>query len=235
MPTFAHGKATEVYMQGLDLSSHLRTVTASADVDVAEASTFADDDKVFVVGQTDATMSAEGLMDTTMNGSVTAVIAAGTEQAYSYYPTGSVVGSPGFGVWAAITSYEVTSDLGDVVGISLEVQSDVGLERMLSHFALAQVTTSGTATVVDNAGSSTAGAYGYLHATAVSGTVTVKVQDSADNVTYADILTLGTLTAATGPVGLRSTVSGTIRRYTRLVYTATAGTATFVAGFGRNP
>jgi hypothetical protein len=31
----------------------------------------------------------------------------------------------------------------------------------------------------------------------------------------------------------RTQVTGTVNRYTRLVYTVTSGTATFVAGFGR--
>ena len=59
----------------------------------------------------------------------------------------------------------------------------------------------------------------------------IKVQHSADNVTYADLLTFTDLTAAGGQ---RGAATGTVNRYTRLVYTATAGTATFVVGFGRN-
>lgn len=230
MPTFTHGKSANAYLNGLDLTGYGRSITISRDVDTAEASTFGDDDKVYVPGLRDATASMELLLDATLDGSVNAVAGAGTRPVWSFYPMGDTVGLTGYGLQADATGYEVTAEIGDVVQASLEMQSSVGAELLVSHHALAQRTTSGTATVIDNGAATTGGGRGYLHATAVNGTVTVKVQDSADNTTYADLLTLGTLTA---PGGFRTTLAGTVRRYTRLVYTATAGTATFVAGFGR--
>lgn len=230
MPSFTHGKQAEVYLAGLDLTPYGRTVTISRDIDTAEASTFADDDKVYVVGMEDGTATTEILVDATADGTIAATCGAGTKVAWSYYPMGAAAGLTGYGMLADTTSHEVTAEVGDVVQASVEIQSSVGAELIVSHHPLAQRTASGTATVIDNAAATSGGGRGYLHATAVSGTVTVTVQDSADNVTYADLLVLGTLTA---PGGARGTVSGTVRRYTRLVYTATAGTATFVAGFGR--
>jgi len=67
--------------------------------------------------------------------------------------------------------------------------------------------------------------------TAAAGTVTVKVQHSSDNLTYADLITFSNVTAAGAQ---RATVTGTVNRYTRVTYTATSGTATFVVGFGRS-
>ena len=67
--------------------------------------------------------------------------------------------------------------------------------------------------------------------TAGGGTLVIKVQDSADNSSYTDLVTLGTITPSAKV--FRTQVTGTVARYIRLVYTVTSGTATFVAGFGR--
>lgn len=231
MPTFVHGKDAVVYQDGNDLTGYLRSLSHSASVETAESTTFVDDDKTYVVGLTDATISAEGLFDSTFDGNVNTITASGTKSVWSIYPAGDAAGSAGRGYSLDITSAERTADIGDVVIVSIEGQSSVGTERVISHHALAQRTASGTASVVDNAAATTTGGYGYAHATAASGTVAIRVQHSADNVTYADLLTFTNLTAAGGQ---RGTSTGTVNRFTRLVFTATAGTATFVAGFGRN-
>lgn len=229
-PTFIHGKSAVVYQDGNDLTGYLRSLTNSAEVETAEATTFADDDKTYVPGLGDATLSAEGLFDATFDGNITSITGSGTKSVWSVYPGGDAIGLAGRGYSLDITSAERSADIGDVVMVSVEGQSSVGTERLVSHKELAQVTTSGTAAVVDGGASSASGGVAYLHATAASGTVVVKIQHSSDNVTYADYLTVGTVTAAGA---LRASGTGTVNRYTRLVYTATSGTATFVCGFGR--
>lgn len=230
-PTFTHGRDAVVYQDGNDLTGYLRSLSNSASVETAEVSTFLDDDKAYIGGLTDATISAEGLFDSSFDGNINTITGSGTKSIWSIYPAGDAAGSAGRGYSLDITSAERTADVGDVVMVSIEGQSSVGTERVISQHALAQRTASGTAAVVDNAASSTTGGYGYAHATAASGTVAIKVQHSADNITYADLLTFTALTAAGGQ---RGAVTGTVNRYTRLVFTATAGTATFAVGFGRN-
>lgn len=229
-PTFTHGKDAVVYQDANDLTGYLRSLSNSASVDTAESTTFADDDKTYITGHTDATISAEGLFDATFDGNVNTITGSGTKSVWSIYPAGDAAGSAGRGYSLDVTSAERTADVGDVVMVSIEGQSSVGTERVISHHALAQRTASGTASVVDNAGSSASGGVAYLHATAGAGSVVVKIQHSSDNVTYADYLTVGTITAGGA---IRATQTGTVNRYTRLVYTATSGTATFVCGFGR--
>lgn len=229
-PTFIHGKSAVVYQDGNDLTGYLRSISNSAEVEAAESTTFADDDKTYVPGLGDATLSAEGLFDSTFDGNLQTITGSGTKSVWSVYPGGDAIGSAGRGYSLDITSAERSADIGDVVMVSVEGQSSVGTERLMSHKELAQVITSGTATVVDNGGSSASGGVAYLHATAASGTVVVKIQHSTDNITFADYLTVGTVTAAGA---LRASGTGTVNRYTRLVYTATSGTATFVCGFGR--
>jgi len=230
-PTFVHGKDAVVYQNANDLTGYLRSLTNSAEVETAESTTFADDDKTYITGMADATLSAEGLFDATFDGNLTTITGSGTRSVWSVYPAGDTAGTPGRGYSLDITSAERTAEIGDVVMVSLEGQSSVGTERIISHHALAQRTTSGTATVVDGAASSTGGGVAYLHATAAAGTVIVRVQHSSDNVTFADYMTVGTVTASAQT--FRTTQTGTVNRYTRLTYTATSGTATFVCGFGR--
>lgn len=231
-PTFIHGKNAVVYQDGNDLTGYLRSLSNSAEVETAESTTFADDDKTYVPGLADATISAEGLFDSTFDGELNSITGSGTKSVWSVYPGGDADGSCGRGYSLDVTSAERTAEIGDVVMVSIEGQSSVGTEAIISHHGLAQRTASGTATVVDNSASSANGGYGYLHATAASGTVVVKVQHSSDNSTYVDYLTLGTVTASAR--SFRTTATGTVNRYTRVVYTITSGTATFVAGFGRS-
>jgi hypothetical protein len=231
-PSFIHGKDAVVYQDGNDLTGYLRSLNNSAEVETAEATTFADDDKTYITGVADATNSAEGLFDATFDGNINSLLASGTKSVWSIYPAGDAVGNTGKGYSLDVTKAERTAAVGDVVMVTLEGQSSVGTDTITSHHALAQRTASGTATVVDYGASTANGGMGYLHATAAAGTVIVKVQHSADNTTFADYLTLGTITATAK--SFRTTNTGTINRYTRLVYTITSGTATFVAGFGRS-
>jgi hypothetical protein len=230
-PTFTHGKNAVVYQDDNDLTGYLRSVSSSAEVDTAESTTFSDDDKTYVVGMQDATISAEGLFDATFDGDVHSITGSGTKSIWSIYPSGDAAGSSGRGYNLDVTSAERTADVGDVVMVSIEGQSSVGTEQLISHHALAERSTSGTAAVYDNGASSSNGGYAYAHATAAAGSVVITIQSSSDNVTYTDYLTVGTITASNK--SFRTTGTGTVNRYTRLTYTITSGTATFVCGFGR--
>jgi len=95
--------------------------------------------------------------------------------------------------------------------------------------------TNGTA--VDQVTVSTAfGWQAYLHVFAFTGTsVTVKVQDSADNSAYTDLAGAG-FTAATGVTSQRLAggATDTVRRYVRAVTTGTFSNAIFSVTFVRN-
>jgi len=78
---------------------------------------------------------------------------------------------------------------------------------------------SGSGTGVDNGASSADGGSAYLHVTAhdrTAGdeTATIKVQHSADDITYADLITFDAIASAT-PQAQRKAVTGTVNRWTR--------------------
>lgn len=84
------------------------------------------------------------------------------------------------------------------------------------------------------------GAQAYLQVFAFTGTdVTVKVQDSADNVSFADVtgLTFTAVTSAPGTQRVATAPGATIRRYVRAVTTTSGGvtSVTFAVSFIRNP
>lgn len=96
-------------------------------------------------------------------------------------------------------------------------------------------TGSGSANLWPDAETSSAGAAGVLQVTTVTGTsptLDVKLRDSADNITYADLITF---TQATGRTAERKTVSGTVNKYVQVTYTigGTAPNFTAVVGFAR--
>lgn len=89
---------------------------------------------------------------------------------------------------------------------------------------------------VDNAASSANGGAGYLQVTAYSGLTNViyKIRHSVDDVTYADLITFATVTAA--PTAERLTVSGTVNRHLAVDWNVTgSGSVTAMVGFARNP
>lgn len=148
---------------------------------------------------------------------------------------GNVVGSACTGFAGKVmTSYEVLAQLAGLTkanaayGVTGQVEEGV---LLLAHAAQ---TAGWTSTAVDNAASSANGGSGYLEVSALSGftSVTVKVRHSADNVTYADLITFTAVTAA--PTAQRSTVAGTVNRYLLTTGAVTgSGSITPVVGFAR--
>lgn len=92
---------------------------------------------------------------------------------------------------------------------------------------------------VDHGAATAFGAQAYLAVTGFTGTdVTVKVQDSADNTTFADVtgLTFTAVTATGAVQRLQTGRTATVRRYVRAVTTTSGGftSATFVVAVNVN-
>lgn len=96
------------------------------------------------------------------------------------------------------------------------------------------------ASSVDNSASSANGGAGYLQVTNLDldgyDDITVKVRHSADNATFADLLTFAAATAH--PDAERKAVAGTVNRYLASSWafsgSGTSPTCTFLVGFARN-
>jgi hypothetical protein len=94
-------------------------------------------------------------------------------------------------------------------------------------------------TSIDTGAALSFGAQAYLHVNALTGTdVTVKVQDSADNTTFADVAGLSFTQVTSGPSTQRIATANNaaIRRYIRAVTVTTGGftSATFAVVINKN-
>lgn len=132
MPTFQHGKNASFALDNsggtlTDISDTVNEVTLPRSIETAETTAFGDDDKTYIVGLGDATISVSGMFDATVDSHINGVISAlksgsVTTSSFEYGPAGSVSGSPQLTGEALITSYEIGTPVGDVVTYSLELQ-----------------------------------------------------------------------------------------------------------------
>lgn len=230
-----HGRRTKVYVQGYDLTSMLRSASLQRTADVSDSTPFNVDAKTYAVGQRDGTMNFEGLYDgvaSAIDEVLSGILGASSQKVVLVDIGTEALGSTAHGMSGDEASFDVETATDDVATVTAEVQSSVGIERCLIHKVLGAVTGSGNGTAIDNAASSAYGGVGYLHVTAASGggTLTVKVQHSADNSVWADLITF---TGTTAVGAERVAVTGTVNRYTRSNHAITAGSQTYVMAFGR--
>lgn len=111
-----------------NLTSYATSVGIPVEVETAEVSTLGDDDKVYVTGLRDRTISIEGKWDATVDGYLSGLL-GGTARAWKVFPAGSAAGRPYYSGSAILTSFEVTSEIGDAVMFSAEWQNSGAVTR----------------------------------------------------------------------------------------------------------
>ena len=222
---FVHGSNSVVYVNSSDFSSYFNNVDVNRTADVSETTTFGKDDKTYVAGEKDGTVSLTGLWDATEDATIQPLAKNGTD--FDLFVGYNGQGSQcAFGI-GNITNYAVSSPVGEAVATSLDVQSDDGFWNGKVYVNGSDTSTGDMGTPVDNTSSTSNGMGAIVICTAVSGTsptFDIKVQHSADNVTYADLITFTQVTGATSEV--KNVSSGTtINRYLR-VYNTVGGSST---------
>jgi hypothetical protein len=233
---FVHGKNTGVLVGAYDLSAFFNSAQVGKTVDAAEVTTFGKDDKVYLAGQEDGSLSLGGFFDGDA-GAVDAVLAAAfaADTPVSVVWSGlATLGNVGGVANVVQTDYTVTSPVGDAVQVSASGQADGGVRaggRLLAP--LVARTSVAALTGVDDTAASTFGGVAHLHVTAFTGTnCTIKVQHSTDNSVWADLITFGSVTDEGSE---RAVASGTVNRYLRVNVTAgTFTSVTFAVVFARN-
>ena len=133
MPTFFHGKDAAVWITDSasterDFTSYTTSVGIPVSVDTAEVSTLGDDDKVYVTGLRDRTISLEGQWDATVDGYLNGLL-GGTPRPWKVFPAGSTTGRPYYSGSAILTKYEVKAGVGDALGFSAEFQNSNTVTR----------------------------------------------------------------------------------------------------------
>jgi hypothetical protein len=165
-----------------------------------------------------------------------AVLGSTTKQNVIVAPSGHSNGASAIVLEADDTSYEVSGAVADVVQTSAEFQSSDGVEHGKILSSGTAISSTGNGTSVDNALSSANGGVGFLSVptNTRNGNITVKVQQSADDSTFTDLITF-TVVTSTQKTFERVEVAGTVARYLRVNYTVagSTGTATPVVAFAR--
>lgn len=238
MPTFRHGKRTAVFLNGTDMSPFLNDATTTQEIETAETTTFSDNDKTYIVGLGDGTISTSGLFDGSA-GASDAVLSGAVGQednTFTVLPDGTAVGSRSIIANGQLTSYEVSSPVGDVVAISAEVQADGGLYHGSALAANTVVATSGNGTSVDNGAATSNGILANVHVTSNDrdGSASFAVQHSADDSVWADLVTFTSFSASTTG-GESITSTGTVNRYLRAAHTlgGSSGSITYTLSAAR--
>jgi hypothetical protein len=239
MPTFAHGKNVNVFINEFDFSTYFNDVSATSTVETSEVSAFGSSAKEYIVGLLDGTVSLSGMFDGTATGTdvvFSTVLGSTTKQNVIVAPSGHSNGATAIVLEADDTSYEVSGAVADVVQTSAEFQSSDGVEHGKILSSGAAISATGNGTSVDNALSSANGGVGFVSVptNTRNGNITVKVQQSADNSTFTDLITF-TVVTSTQKTFQRVEVAGTVARYLRVNYTVagSTGSATPVVAFAR--
>lgn len=233
---FKHGKDSKVFINQTDFSSYFNNVDVNRTADIAESTTFGNDNKTYITGNKDGTLSVGGFFDATADATLQPLL-GGADMVMVFGIDGLDATDGCSFAQGNITNYGISSPVGDIVATSLDIQADSGLFNG-SVLENATITATGNGTARDNTLSTANGGGAFIIATTVSGTtpnLTAKITHSADNVTYADLVTFTALTSA--GVEVKEVAKGTtVNRYLKVTYTVTGTNPSFavIVGFGRN-
>ena len=129
MPTFRHGKNAYLALGTVgdeenpaDISDSLDDIGFPETSDAAESTTFGQGANTYVLGVTDATFSISGKWNADVDEHLGALPGHETPVSFEYGPAGNGDGLPRYTGKAYVTSYEVSSPVGDVVSLSLDLQ-----------------------------------------------------------------------------------------------------------------
>ncbi len=136
---------------------------------------------------------------------------------------------------SVLESRDEPISVNDIIKLNgaLKGSERVGFQGRLLH-VLGQETISGDTATLDNLASSANGGLGILHVTAITGSWTIKIQHSTNDVDWVDLITFTQVTAAGGVTAEAKAAAGTVNRYLQITFTEdVAGSITFAAGFAR--
>jgi len=135
MPTFRHGKSAvfKIGSSGVPgtataISDAVREITFPRSVETGETTSFGSSAKTYLVGLSDATISISGVFDATYDAQL-AGLAGIDGVAFEYGPSGSTTGMIKYTGSCVLTSYELSSPVGDVVTFTAQFQVSGAITR----------------------------------------------------------------------------------------------------------
>jgi len=131
---FVHGKDSVFKLDNssgtlTDISSYVNNVDFPETADVSETTTLGADNKTYIAGLKDATISLSGLWDSTADAIFGAVVGQSATLSFEYSPEGTTGGNVKYEGEAILTSYAISSPVGDAVGYSADLQVSGAITR----------------------------------------------------------------------------------------------------------
>jgi hypothetical protein len=194
------------------------------------------------VGVKRFSLTQQGFFDDAANSANAAMITPGSSKVLSYAPEGNAVGDRFVGSPMVQADYVRQIQRGALTKANASYMSEGDHDEGQIVAPLAERTSASNtqASSLDNGDDSAAGGAGYLQMTSLTlggyTNIVIKIQDSADDLSYADLITFTAVTAA--PAAERKTVTGGVDQYLAAAWAYTGSgsnpTATWVVGFARN-
>jgi len=251
MPTFVHGKNSKVYLDEFDMSAYLNSTDVNHTQDTAETTAYGATARAYIPSQASGTLSFGGLYDAVTGAGSSdkefeAILGSTTHPVLTVAIDGGTIGNRAVIARANETSYTLSSPVADINSVTADFECSADPANNVD-FGVAsgvQLTTGasiahgslGALASVDNSASSANGGAAVLHVptNTVDGDTTIKVQHSADDAAWADLISFTAVGASTITSQL-SAVTGSVNQYLR-VTASTAGSSgaiTFMVSFAR--
>jgi hypothetical protein len=234
------GLGDAFYVSGNDLSGDINSLQKiSGTLATLDVTSIADSAMERLGGKRDGAIDFTSYFNPTNAHPVLSALPTGDVQAS--YRRSTVLGAPAAELVARQVSYDGTRGADGAYTFTCSLVGDGdGLEwgqQLTAGLRTDTAATNGTA--IDQLAQTAFGAQAYLQVTAFTGTdVTVQIQDSADNVTFATVagLSFTQTTAAPGAQRIATGNTATLRRYVRAATTTVGGftSATFAVTLVRN-
>lgn len=232
--SLAHGKECAVLLNGRNASSFIKNVDIQAGAAEHDTTTLNAATVTRKGGLLNCKMALDGLYDgtatTALYAQARAILASSSVALLAVYVLGeSAIGALGFAMRGRLADHKVDMPSKNLVTVAANFTGYKLLELIESLHPLAAETTTGNGTSFDNGAATTGGGAFHVHCTAHTGAaITLTIEDSADNSSFALIGTFSAISAA--GTSERIEVAGTIRRYTRVVRAGAFTSSTFSVG-----
>jgi hypothetical protein len=234
------GLGDQLYVGGANLSGDIGSIQSlSGSVGVYDVTGIDKQAHERIGGQRDGQLQFTAFFNPTAGAAHPVLAALPTTDTLCSYLHGQVIGNPAASMLAKQLNYDGTRDDGGAFTFKVAADANgYGLDWGVQVTAGVRTDTAATnGTALDTAASLSFGGQLYLHVFAVTGTsVVVKLQDSADNSSFADVASAA-FTAATGPgfQRIQLAATATLRRYLRVATTGTFSNAQFAVVASKNP
>ena len=125
---FEHGKGTVLKLDNsggtlTDLSAYLNNVDFSRDVDTPESTVFGNDDRTYIAGLRNATISISGFWESAaLDALVGTILGQATALEFEYGPGGSTAGDIKYSGSCYCTNYSISNPVDGIVSFTADFQ-----------------------------------------------------------------------------------------------------------------